>query len=967
MTTDFQVNRLDGLWEWYSACDELVVNARWCEIQALDSDDCRRLSIESWVARVHPDDRVTFSQGLAALVEGRAETREMDVRVRSGEAWIWVLHRAVARPVGDGEPLVVHGTLQDITSRKRQEAMLRENEQALGRVGRMAGVGGWQMDIAERRVSWSDETCRIHGHEPGYRPTLEESYAFFGPVARPIIVTAVERATAGGQSFDVEVPMVRVDGQRIMVRVIGSVERHEGRPVRLTGAIQDVTDHAMRRLSELGSSHRELERVNERLSLATESGGIGIWDFDVASGRFVWDEQMWTLYGLKPGDEDSIDGERWVGFVHPDDRERLRMHAREVICELDWSELTFRVVTAKGEERELYGTARAVRGSDGRALRLVGTNQDVTEERRVAREFARQHEILRVTLHSIGDGVITTDPAGHVLWMNPVAEAMVGWSDAEARGLPLDEVFHLVDEETREQVPDLVRTCLDEDRITGLAADKMLIARDGRQRWIEDSAAPIRNDTGEVFGAVVVFHDVTEQRSAANEMAWRATHDELTGLANRSSFEGALERLHDTLGGSDAEHALLFIDLDRFKIVNDTCGHAAGDLLLRQVGRLLARTVRAEDLLVRLGGDEFAIILEHCPLERARAVAQEVCDLMDEFRFVHQGERFRIGASIGLVPLSAAWEDTASIVRAADTACYAAKESGRNRLHVWSETDRAMHARRAQTRWATRLETALDDDGFELYAQRIGTLDLLPEGFAGGDETRAADHHAEVLIRLRGDDGEAVLPGAFLPAAERFNLIDRIDQWVLGHVIDWLAEHRDRVDVGTLWINLSGQSFGDRKFQRDTLARLREAGGGICASLCLEITETAAVTNLGDAASFINELRALGVRIALDDFGAGASSFGYLKSLPVDYLKIDGQFVRELTEDALDAAAVRCFAEVARVMNVKTVAEFVETPAVLDRLRDIGIDFVQGWLLHEPAPIAELLRDDAPVVLAGTG
>ena len=967
MTIAFQDNRLDGLWKWHPERDELVVNRRWCEIQGLDHEGSTAPSVESWTASIHPDDRVAFERGLAALVDGRLALHEMDVRVRGADGWVWVLHRAAARPAVDGEPFVVQGTIQDITSRKRQEALLRESEQVLGHAGRMAGVGGWQLDLAERRVTWSDETCRIHGHAPGHRPTLEESYAFFGPVARPIIVSAVERAIEGGQSFDVELPMVRVDGQRIMVRLIGSIEYHEGRPVRLSGAIQDVTDHAMRRLSELGDSHRALERVNERLSLATDSGGIGIWDFDVENGRFVWDDRMCALYGLPPGNETSMDGERWLGFVHPDDHELARAATREAVCERDWSELEFRIVTASGEVRELHGTARIVRGADGRAVRLVGTNKDVTEERRVARELAHQHEVLRVTLHSIGDGVITTDPAGRVLWMNPVAEAMIGWRDEEARGRPLGEVFHLVDEETRDRVPDPIRTCLDEDRITGLAGDTMLVARDGTRRWIEDSAAPIRNDAGEVFGAVVVFHDVTEQRSAANEMTWRATHDELTGLANRTEFESVLERVHDALGESAAEHALLFIDLDRFKIVNDTCGHASGDQLLRQVGRLLARTVRAEDTLVRLGGDEFAIILEHCPLERARDLAQEICDLMDEFRFVHQGERFRIGTSIGLVPLNETWDDTAEIVRAADTACYAAKEAGRNRVHVWSETDRAMHARRAQTRWATRLETALDDDGFELYAQRIGTLDVLPLGFAGGDDARAPDRHAEVLIRLRDEDGSPVLPGAFLPAAERFNLIDRVDQWVLARVIDWLAEYRGRIDVDTLWINLSGQSFGDAKFQRETLVRLRRAGGEICASLCFEITETAAVTNLGDAASFINELRALGVRVALDDFGAGASSFGYLKSLPVDYLKIDGQFVRDLTEDALDAAAVRCFAEVARVMNVKTVAEFVETPAVLDQLRDIGIDFVQGWLLHEPAPIGELLHPEPELALAGQG
>ena len=874
------------------------------------------------------------------------------------------MHRGRTSEIGSGEPFAVRGTLQDITERKRQEARLRESEDFLGRVGQIAGVGGWQIDLLTQHVAWSDETRRIHAVAAGYEPSFLEALDFYTPTARPVIRACVEKAIASGESFDVELPMIRADGDRITVRCIGSVEYREGRPIRLGGAIQDVTDHALRRLDALGESHRELERVNERLSLATESGGIGIWDFDVISGEFVWDEHMFPVYGLSPDADVEMNAERWMAFVHPDDRERVLAVTREAIIDPDGPrELAFRIVTAQGRERDLVGTARVVRDESGRAIRLVGTNRDVTESHRMTREIERQHEILQVTLRSIGDGVITTDPLGNVVWMNPVAEAMVGWSAARARGRPLVEVFHIVDE-THERAPDPVKTCLGEDRITGRAGDTILISRDGTRRWVEDSVAPIRSDDGEVFGDILVFHDVTEQRSIANEMAWRANHDELTGLANRARFETALERLHARALETDERHALLFIDLDRFKIVNDTCGHAAGDQLLRQVSRMLSRTVRSRDLLARLGGDEFAIVLEHCDIERAVEVAQEICDLMDEYRFQHEDERFRVGTSIGLVTIEASWPDAGTIVPAADSSCYAAKENGRNRVHVWCETDHAMHERRSQTKWATRLEAALDDDGFELYAQRIGALGTLPDGASNDPDGSSENTHAEVLLRLRDGDASPVLPGAFLPAAERFNLVNRIDQWVLGNVLSWLRRHRGHLDVGTLWINISGQSLGDSRFQHDALERLRDAGRELCGALCFEITETAAVTNLAEAASFIGELRALGVRVALDDFGAGASSFGYLKSLPVDYLKIDGQFVRDLIDDPLDAAAVRCFAEVAQVMNVKTVAEFVETPEVLSQLREIGVDFVQGWLLHEPSPIDELLDGERAASLA---
>lgn len=954
MMSAFPDNGLDGLWEWVPENDALFVNARWTEIHGLAPEIGPCLSATRWMTLVHPSDRRALKRGLGDLLAGRSEMHEVDIRVSHDEAhWVWVLHRArLSLPATQGEtPQRVHGTIQDISSRKRQEARLRESEDFLGRTGHIAGVGGWQADLLERRVTWSDETCRILGRPVGFRPSFDEWLACFDTALDPLIAEHVSRAIEQGRSFDIDVPIARADGKSGMVRFVGAVEFDDDKPVRLSGAVQDITVHALRRLGELGDSHRALERVNERLSLATDSGGIGIWDFDVEKRLFEWDERMFELYGLAPDVGSAMCGERWLELVHEDDRQRAIDAARGAITGVGPFELDFRIVTAAGEVRYLAGTARVIQGLDGRTTRIVGTNRDVSMERRMTRELARQHEVLTVTLRSIGDGVITTDTAGRVIWLNPVAEELIGWTADAARGRPIGEVFHIVDEDSGDLAPDPVRRCLDERRITAQAGDTVLVARSGERRWIEASAAPIRNDEGDVFGAVLVFHDVSEQRVAANEMTWRATHDELTGLLNRVEFEARLKCLLERTRTSDARHALLFLDLDRFKIVNDTCGHAAGDQLLRQVSRLLARTVRAGDVLVRLGGDEFAVILEHCAIADAREVAQEICDLMDEYRFVCKSQRFRIGASIGLVPLHSGSDDVEGIVRSADVACYAAKEAGRNRVHLWNESDTALHARHAQTRWATRLETALDEDGFELHAQRINALE------SSRSQTAQGERHAEILIRLRGSEADTlVLPGAFLPAAERYNLINRIDQWVLGRVIEWWTVHHEQTDVDTFWINLSGQSFGDHRFQEEALRRLHEAGDALCASLCFEITETAAVTNLEDAARFTNELRSLGVRVALDDFGAGASSFGYLKSLPVDFLKIDGQFVRDLTDDPLDAAAVRCFAEVAQIMNVKTVAEFVETPDVLMRLREFGVDYVQGWLLHKPVPLDCLLE-----------
>jgi diguanylate cyclase (GGDEF)-like protein/PAS domain S-box-containing protein len=445
-----------------------------------------------------------------------------------------------------------------------------------------------------------------------------------------------------------------------------------------------------------------------------------------------------------------------------------------------------------------------------------------------------------------------------------------------------------------------------------------------------------------MFGTHV---DITSMRRLGEELQYRATHDPLTALPNRSEFEARLQRLLSRCAGEGSRHALLYIDLDQFKRVNDACGHAAGDRLLQQVARLLGEAVRTRDTLARLGGDEFALLLEHCSEEQAWRVAQQICQRMDDYRFVCDGQRFRIGASIGLVPVDRRWSTLAAVMQAADTSCYAAKESGRNRVHPWLDSDAALRARHGQMQLATRLEQALDEDRFVLYAQRIHPL-------SGPD----AGLHAEVLLRLLERDGTLLAPGAFLPAAERFQLATRLDRWVLVRTLELLCEHDDLSAVDMLSVNLSGQSIGDLAFQRDALAALGAAGPALCRRLCLEITETAAVTNMAEASDFISRARALGLRIARDDFGAGASSFGYLKSLTIDLLKIDGQFVRDLVDDALDDAAVRCFQQVARVVGVKTVAEFVDRPAVLQRLQEIGVDYVQGYLLHRPQPLVDVLR-----------
>jgi diguanylate cyclase (GGDEF)-like protein/PAS domain S-box-containing protein len=711
-------------------------------------------------------------------------------------------------------------------------------------------------------------------------------------------------------------------------------------------SLKDAEAALRAEIAERERAYELLHQSNERLGEAQRLGRIGSWAWRVAEDVTTWSDELHRIFGREPGGPAPSLAEHST-LYSAESFARLGTAVETALRNGQPYALELEYVHAGGSHGWLDARGEAVQDEMGRVVRLQGTVQDITERRKLTSELAKQHELLRVTLQSIGDAVITTDGAGQITWLNPVAERMTGWLSSEAVGRPIAQVFHIVHEETRKPSLSPVDACLNQGSVVALASRTVLVSRAGIEFGIEDSASPIRNERGEVLGVVLVFHDVSEQRRLSGEMNHRATHDVLTGLINRAEFEVRLQRSLDKSHEEQSEHALMFIDLDQFKLVNDACGHSAGDALLQQVSKLLGEAVRTRDTLARLGGDEFAVILEHCTTDQAQRVAQQICDRLDEFRFLHSERRFRIGASIGLVTLDRRWNSTATVLQAADAACYAAKEAGRNRVHVWHDTDAAMLARTGETHWASRLEQALDDGRFVLFAQRIFSL---------GTESERI--HAEVLLRMVDDDGSLIAPGAFLPAAERFYFCSRIDRWVLGRAIALLSDRVDLSSIDTLCVNLSGQSIGDKAFHRDTIEKLVVAGSAVCRCICLEITETAAITNMADAVRFIEDVRNLGVRIALDDFGAGASSFGYLKSLKVDLLKIDGQFVRDVIDDPLDAAAVRCFVDVARVIGVKTVAEFVDKSEVLARMKEIGVDYAQGFFLHRPEPI-ELVLDVA--------
>jgi len=806
-------------------------------------------------------------------------------------------------------------------------------------------------DAESRIISASDAWLRALGYQRQEvigRPSTD----FLTPASRhQALAVDLPQFFRTSRCDALPMEMLKRDGSVLEVLLSAILERDAaGKPLRSMAVLEDLTARRAAERERRASEERYRALVEDQSELVSLASADGTFSFvNGAYGRYL---------GAEP---QALVGRNMFELIDDAERPQVARQMQLLFEHGGTVEIENRVRRPDGEYRWYAWTNRALAGADGRVNAVHSVGRDITARKEVERRLADSRKLLQVTLESIGDAVITTDAQGRVQWLNRVAEQLTGWRRGEAQGQPSSRVFPIVDEESRAVMRDPVAKCIARGEAVPRSDDAVLRSRDGHEYGVTDAASPIRDPQGQLLGVVLVFHDNTAQRRMSREMSFRASHDTLTGLLNRGEFEARLGHLLLRARQDGSDNAVLYIDLDQFKLVNDACGHSVGDQLLRKVSALLQTCVHGRDTLARLGGDEFGILLEHCSMAPAQRIAQDICDRMEAFRFPHEDRRFRIGASIGLVPLGrvSPLGSTAAVLQAADTSCYAAKEAGRNRVHTWFDTDEVLRARQGEMQWCARIEQALDDDRFELFAQRIAPI--APAGsLAGGGEGL----HCELLLRLREPGGALVPPGAFLPAAERFHLASRIDRWVLRHALDWLNGLGDEVrHIELVAINLSGQSLSDAAFLSDVVERLGHARFDLT-RLCFEITETSAITHFTEARGFIDGVRQMGVKIALDDFGAGASSFGYLKTLPVDFLKIDGQFITHLLDDKLDDAAVRCFVDVARVIGVKTIAEFVERAEVLAALRDIGVDYAQGYLVHRPQPLEEVFLAALPQPVA---
>jgi diguanylate cyclase (GGDEF)-like protein/PAS domain S-box-containing protein len=644
------------------------------------------------------------------------------------------------------------------------------------------------------------------------------------------------------------------------------------------------------------------------------------------------------LFGI---DAATLVGKQITDLLRPAYRAQMRKYLSAALGD-DEPLQPLEAQLISGDERglwvELHGRRLAFNGEQA----FLTVARDITHRKSLEASLGRGKLQARITLESIGEGVITTDRNGTIDYMNEAGEQLIGIARSAGVGKKLLDLIALVDEIDRSALGDPVAKCLTERRRINLGRRALLLGKQAEREFsTELTASPIRGPDGQIAGCVIIFHDVTEMRGLAREMSYQASHDALTGLVNRVEFERRLEAALDSARGEGVGHVVSYLDLDRFKLVNDSCGHIAGDNLLREIAALLKQRIRDSDTVARVGGDEFAMLLAGCPLDKARQIADDVCTSVAAHQFAWQDRTFNVGVSIGLVEVGKDSGSAESVLSSADSACYVAKQQGRSRIHVYSTRDEVLARERGEIQWLQRLQRALKENEFELYVQPIIAV-------GGRNHSGPA---AEVLLRMRDESGKSILPASFLGSAERYQLMSHIDRWVVQTALTAIAGGAPHLPNGrTCSINLSGQTLNDVDFLEFVVDVLDHTGVNP-EKICFEVRESAVVSQLDHAQRFIDVLHGIGCRFALDDFGSGIGSFANLKHLALDYLKIDGMYTRDLESGGVNREMVTAMVKLAQTLDFQVVAEQVEDQGSFETLRLLGVDFVQGYIVDRPRPL----------------
>ncbi|OGT30978.1 MAG: hypothetical protein A2W28_04715 [Gammaproteobacteria bacterium RBG_16_51_14] len=795
-----------------------------------------------------------------------------------------------------------------------------------------AGEGIYGVDINGRLTFLNPAASRMLGWEPqeliGKIPHLAMHHSYPDGLNYPLEKCPIYAAIHDGMVHRISDEVFwRRDGTCFPVEYVATpIRDRDGKPC---GAVVVYSDITARKHAE------ETSRENEsRLAEAQGIAHIGNWEWDVNNQSGWWSEEMYRIFGVgKNTFKPSFSS--FLQLVHPEDRKAVNQIVNEMEKTQGCFDHVCRIVRPDAETRHVEIVGQLKSNTDGRCLTLKGVCQDITDRRMVEESLRASEQKYRILYEDNPSMYFTVDSTKIIRSLNRFGSEHLGYPAEELIG---GNMLDLIYPDDRVSGQDYLDRCFANPESMQQQKIRML-RKDGNIIWIRVSSRVIKDTDGNDF-LLTVADDITETQRMSEQLSYQASHDNLTDLVNRRGFEHHLHWIVNTPQIEKADHVLCFLDFDNFKVINDTFGHAAGDMLLLQLGKLLRETVRKRDTLARLGGNEFAILMEHCSLESARNLAKGLLEKVQHFRFLWDNKIFSVGVSIGLASATTT-ETVTELLKKADTACYAAKAKGGNRIHVYSDDDKTISGLQQEIMWVTRINQALETTGFLLYAQPIVPLGV----------TKTGREHYELLIRMIDAEGNIALPDAFLPAAEHYKLASRLDRWVINTALDWLAQDTARLqNLEFCSINLSGLSIGEQEFLEFLIHRLRETTVPPW-KLCFEITETAAISDMSSASQFIHTLKAQGCKFALDDFGSGLSSFGYLKQLPVDILKIDGMFVKNIVEDPIDFAMVKMINEIGHVMGMKTVAEFVENEAIIQKLEEIGVDYAQGYGIGRPQPL----------------
>ena len=701
--------------------------------------------------------------------------------------------------------------------------------------------------------------------------------------------------------------------------------------------IMDRMAHIVGGALETHIANERLKKSEERLALAIKGANDGLWDWNLETGDIYYSPRWKNMLGYRDEELENTIDQYWE-LMHPEDVDRMQDLIYNAGKKKDWTfETEFRMRHKMGHYVDILSRGFVLRpeGTD-EITRIAGTHVDITERKKAEELIQQSEKRFRILYDDSPTMFFTLGTDGAIHSVNRFGADHLGYLVDELVDRNFFEITH---KEDRQDIESQLIKCVEAPENISRSEFRMR-HKYGDLIWVRATLRMISELEG--IDILVTCEDISETRILSEQLEYQAKHDSLTQLINRAEFERRLRRVLN----SDLEnehHALCYLDLDQFKIINDTCGHMAGDELLRRISNLLNSAVRKRDTLARLGGDEFAVLLEHCPFDQAERIAGDLLKSIESFRFVWEGKRFNLGVSIGLVPITRESGMLSDVMSAADAACYAAKDGGRNRVHVYHADDIELSKRRSEMHWVSEINRALEENRLRLAMQPIMWL--------GGDDQGKKGKHYELLLRMEDNDGNLISPGAFLPAAERYNLSVKLDRWVTDTAFAWLLRNPDELEyLAICSINLSGHSLSDQDFMNYLLHKF-ETTDIPPDKICFEITETAAIANLGDAIQFIQTLKSIGCCFALDDFGTGLSSFNYLKNMPVDFLKIDGSFIRNIVNDPIDLAMVRSINDIGHVMGKLTIAEFVESREILELLRKIGVNYAQGYAVSAPRPL----------------